>query len=89
MKTELASANGEQRYRDRAWLDGWQVADRTTVIMEDGSPPWRYVDLDMEPTTPANGVLLACFLRGMFSRFGMATYELEEILLRTLDYKRP
>ena len=76
----LSSANGAARERARAFLDGWTVADRTSPVCVPNERPWRFVDLDMEPTTPVNGVLLGCFLRGMYSRFGWDTAELEEQL---------
>lgn len=88
MTPSLSSANGAARERSRAFLDGWQLADRTRFEQyAEGEKPYAWIDLDMEPTTPVNGVLLACFLRGMMARFAMRTDQLEEHLLTTLDYR--
>lgn len=76
----LSANNGAARERSRAFLDGWQVADRLEKVIDENGRPWRYLDLDVEPKTPVNGVLLACFLRGMWSRWDMRTDLMEDHL---------
>jgi len=75
----LSASNGAARERARAFLEGWTVADRNHPLhtLERSS----FIDLNSEPTVPANGVLLACFLRGMYCRFAKRTDELDAVLL--------
>lgn len=80
MASNLSQSNGAARERSRAFLDGWQLADRVDWIKTENSRPWAFVDLDVEPTTPVNGVLLACFLRGMSCRFGLRWQELDDAI---------
>jgi hypothetical protein len=69
----LSDANGARRETARAWVNGWQYADRV---------PERSVhSADTDDLLPRNGVLLAAWLYGLWHRIHMDTDALDERLL--------